>query len=95
MNYAQFKLKKQLKKENKLIADILFNGNNSTTKKYKPLTRREIDKKIKTTLERKRKKLQKIEYQIFEEQKLELTFSPSINHKKKRQRKKKLQFIYN
>ena len=82
MNYAQFKLKKQLKKENKLIADILFNGNNSTSKKFKPLTRREIDKKIKTTLERKRKKLQKIEYQIFEEQKLELTFSPSINHKK-------------
>ena len=82
MDYAKYKLKKKLKKENKLIADLLYNGNNSTAKKYKPLTRREIDQKIKCNLDKKRKNLQKIEYQIFEEQKLEQTFCPSINHKK-------------
>ena len=82
MDYAKYKLKKKLKKENKLIADLLYNGNNSTAKKYKPLTRREIDQKIKCNLDKKRGGLQKIECQIFEEQKLEQTFCPSINHKK-------------
>ena len=83
MNYAKYKLKKKLRTENELVADLLFNGTNLSSNTHKSLSRKEIGEKIKKSLEKKRKNLEKIEWQLFEKEKLENTFTPSINHKKK------------
>ena len=48
----------------------------------KRVTREQIDEKVKKTLERKKKNLEKIEAQMYEKQKNEETFAPMINHRK-------------
>ena len=88
MNYAKFKLKKRIKKENELVAELLFNGTDIMPNTHKSISRKEIGQKIKYALDKKRQKLQKIEMQIFEQQKLEQTFTPSINHTKKEETKR-------
>ena len=88
MNYAKFKLKKRIKKENELVADLLFNGTDNMSNTRKSISRKEIGEKIKNALDRKKQKLQKIEWQIFEQQKLEQTFTPSIIHSKKEETKR-------
>ena len=82
INYAKYKIKKRIRRENELVADLLFNGTDLMSYTTKSLSRKEIGKKIDNILEKKKKNLQKIEMQIYEQQKLEQTFSPSINRKK-------------
>ena len=89
MNYAKYKLKKRIKKENELVANLLFNGTDIMPSKHKSISRKEIGRKIKNALDKKRKKLQQIESRVFDQQKLEQTFTPSITHKKKDEKSKR------
>ena len=79
MNIAAFLLKDQIKEENKDVAKLLLDdiNLNCTNKK---ITAKQIGEKIKSTLRKKRKNLEKIEAKITEEEKISNTFSPSINH---------------
>ena len=81
INIAASVVKDQIEKENNDVAKILFDekiGKKST----KRITREQIDEKVRKTLEKKKKNLEKIEAQIYEKQKNEETFAPVINHKK-------------
>ena len=81
INIAASVVKDQIEKENTDVAKILFDEKigKKTTKR---ITREQIDEKVRKTLERKKKNLEKIEAQIYEKQKNEETFTPVINHKK-------------
>jgi hypothetical protein len=81
MNTAANALKDRVEEDNQQVAKILFSGN-STKKVNKKITREQIDEKVKKVVERKKKNLQKIEAQMYEQQKKEETFTPSINHRK-------------
>jgi len=81
MNIAAYAVKDQIEEENQDIAKILFDEN-SAQKINKRITREQIDEKVKKTLERKKKNLEKIEAQMYEQQKNEETFTPVINHRK-------------
>ena len=81
INIAANAVKDQLEKENQDVAKILFNEK-STKKTVKRITREQIDEKVKKTLERKKKNLEKIEAQMYEKQKTNETFTPVINHRK-------------
>ena len=83
MNYAKYKLKKRIENENKEVAQILFSGKEQMTNPHKSISLKDIGKKIKNTIDKKRKNLEKLEFQLFEQQKLEQTFTPCINHRKK------------
>ena len=81
MTIAASVVKDQIEKENTDVAKILFDekiGKKAT----KRITREQIDEKVKKTLEKKKKNLEKIEAQIYEKQKANETFTPVINHRK-------------
>ena len=63
MNIAAYALKDQIEEENQDVAKILFDEN-SAQKINKRITREQIDEKVKKTLERKKKNLEKIEAQM-------------------------------
>ena len=74
-------VKDQIERENNDVAKILFDekiGKKAT----KRITREQIDEKVRKTLEKKKKNLEKIEAQMYEKQKTEETFAPVINHRK-------------
>ena len=81
INIAASVVKDQLEKENNDVAKILFDEKIGK-KVTKRITREQIDEKVKKTLERKKKNLEKIEAQMYEKQKNEETFAPVINHRK-------------
>ena len=81
MNIASYAVKDQIEEENQNIAKILFDDNGAQ-KINKRITREQIDEKVKKTLEKKKKNLEKIEAQMYEQQKNEETFMPVINHRK-------------
>ena len=83
INVAAYLLKPQIQEENQDIAKLLFDDiiQNSSTKKI--LTNKQIGEKVKKTLEKRKKNLEKIEAKMYEEQKSQETFKPSINHRKK------------
>ena len=82
INMAAYLLKPQIQEENQDVAKLLFddlipNPNN------KKITRKQIGEKVKQTLEKKKKNLEKIEAKMYEEQKSQETFIPNINRGKK------------
>ena len=81
MNIAAYAVKDQIEEENQDVAKILFDEI-SAQKINKRITREQIDEKVKKTLERKKKNLEKIEAQMYEQQKNEETFTPVINHRR-------------
>ena len=81
MNIAVSAVKEQLEKDNNDVAKILFDEKIGK-KVTKRITREHIDEKVKQTLERKKKNLEKIEAQMYEKQKTEETFAPVINHRR-------------
>ncbi len=81
MNIAACAVKDQIEEENQDIAKILFDDNGAQ-KINKRITREQIDEKVKKTLEKKKKNLEKIEAQMYEQQKYEETFAPVINHRR-------------
>ena len=83
INVAAYLLKPQIQEENQDIAKLLFDDLAPSPNNKKILTRSQIGEKVKKTLEKKRKNLEKIEAKMYEEQKSQETFSPLINHRKK------------
>ena len=81
INIAATVVKDQIEKENNDVAKILFDEK-SGKKATKRITREQIDEKVRKTLEKKKKNLEKIEAQIYEKQKNDETFAPVINHRK-------------
>ena len=81
MKIAAYAVKQHLEEENRDVAKILFDENNEK-KINKRITREQIDEKVKKTLEKKKKNLEKIEAKMYEQQKQEETFNPVINHRK-------------
>ena len=83
INVAAYLLKPQIQEENQDIAKLLFDDviHNPITKKI--VTNKQIGEKVKKTLEKRKKNLEKIEAKMYEEQKSQETFKPSINHRKK------------
>ena len=81
INIAATVAKDQIEKENNDVAKILFDEK-SGKKATKRITREQIDEKVRKTLEKKKKNLEKIEAQIYEKQKNDETFAPVINHRK-------------
>ena len=88
MNIAAYAIKDQVEEENQDVAKILFDEN-SGQKINKRITREQIDEKVKKTLEKKKKNLEKIEAQMYEQQKTEETFTPVINHRKGENRERR------
>ena len=82
INVAAVMLKDQIIEENKEVAELLFNDINKKNKK-KHLSGKQIGARVKKVLDNKKKNLERIETEIYQKQKLEETFSPSINHRKK------------
>jgi len=93
MNYAKYKLQKKIKNENKEVAQILFSGKEQITNPHKSISLKDIGKKIKKTIEKKRKNLEELEFRLYEQQKLEQTFTPCINHRKKDGNKRNLEIF--
>ena len=83
MNYATYKLKKRIQNENEKVAKLLFNDYSISPILRQSISLKEFGKKIKNAIDKKRKHIQKIELQLYEQEKLEQTFSPSIKHLKK------------
>ena len=83
INVAAYLLKPQIQEENKDVAKILFDEMTPIPSNKKILSRKQIGEKIKKTLEKKRKNLEKIEAKMYEDQKSQETFKPSINHRRK------------
>ena len=81
INIAATVVKDQIEKENNDVAKILFDEK-SGKKATKRITREQIDEKVRKTLEKKKKNLEKNEAQIYEKQKNDETFTPVINHRK-------------
>ena len=82
INVAAVMLKDQIIEENKDVAELLFNDINKKNKK-KHLSGKQIGARVKKVLDNKKKNLERIETEMYQKQKLEETFSPSINHRKK------------
>ena len=82
INVAGYLLKDHIQETNEDIAKLLFDDFTPNPNNKKIITRKEIGEKVKKTLDKKRKNLEKIEAKMYEEQKIEETFSPVINHKK-------------
>ena len=83
INYAKYKLKNKIEQENELIASLLYNGSGPLTNPHKSISRKDIDKKIKNALDKKYKNLQKIERKLYEQERLEHTFTPCMSFNKK------------
>ena len=83
INVAAYLLKPQIVEENQDVAKLLFDDLNPAQNNKKIITRKQIGEKVKQTLEKKRKNLEKIEAKMYEEQKSQETFIPNINHRKK------------
>ena len=81
MNIAAYAVKDQIEEENQDVAKILFDEIGAQ-KINKRITREQIDEKVKKTLEKKKKNLEKIEAEMYEQQKCEETFTPVINHRR-------------
>ena len=81
INVAAYLLKDQIQEENKDVAKLLFDdiAPNINTKKI--ITRKEIGEKVQQALEKKRKNLERIEKEMYQEQKSIETFTPTINHR--------------
>ena len=81
INVAASVIKTQIEEENMDVAKILFDdgGNKKISKR---ITREQIDRKVKKTLEKRKKNLEKIEAEIYEWEKEDETFTPVINHRK-------------
>ena len=88
MNIAAYAVKDQIEEENVDVAKILFDETGAQ-KINKRITREQIDEKVKKALERKKKHLEKIEAQMYEQQKNEETFTPVINHRKGENRERR------
>jgi hypothetical protein len=88
MNVAAYAVKDQIEEENLDVAKILFEESGAK-KINKRITREQIDEKVKKTLEKKKKNLEKIEAQMYEQQKYEETFAPAINHRKGENRERR------
>ena len=69
-------------KDINVVAELLFNDINKKNKK-KHLSGKQIGARVKKVLDNKKKNLERIETEMYQKQKLEETFSPSINHRKK------------
>ena len=93
MNYAKYKLQKKIANENKEVAQILFSGKDQITNPHKSISLKDIGKKIKNTIDKKRKNLEELEFRLYEQQKLEQTFTPCINHRKKDGSKRNLEIF--
>ena len=83
INVAAYLLKDQIQEENQDVAKLLFDDLTPTPNNKKIITRKQIGEKVKQTLEKRKKNLEKIEAKMYEEQKSQETFTPSINHRKK------------
>ena len=88
MNVAAYAVKDQIEEENIDVAKILFDETGAQ-KINKRITREQINEKVKKALERKKKHLEKIEAQMYEQQKNEETFTPVINHRKGENRERR------
>ena len=88
INIAAYLLKDQIQEENQDVAKLLFDDITQSPNNKRVITRKQIGEKIKKTLEKKRKNLEKIEAKMYEEQKSQETFTPSINHRKKDENKR-------
>ena len=93
MNYAKYKLKKRILQENEQVGKLLFTNIGSTPCLRQSISLKDIGKKIKNALDKKRKHIQRIELQLYEQEKLEHTFSPSIKHLKKYGSKRNLEIF--
>ena len=83
INIAGLLLKDQIQENNENIAKLLFDEFAPSPSAKKIITRKEIGEKVKKALDKKRKNLEKIEAEMYEEQKAEETFAPVINHRSK------------
>ncbi len=82
IDVAGYLLKEQIQENNEDVAKLLFDEFTPSPSAKRILTRREIGEKIKKTLDKKRKNLEKIEAQMYEEQKENETFAPMTNYRK-------------
>ena len=82
IDVAGYLLKEQIQENNEDVAKLLFDEFTPSPSAKRILTRREIGEKIKKTLDKKRKNLEKIEAQMYEEQKENETFAPMTNCRK-------------
>ena len=82
MNVAAYLLKDQIVEENQDVAKLLFDDITKMKSDKKILTGKQIGEKIKKTLEDKKKHLEKIEQEMYKNQKMQATFKPKINHRK-------------
>lgn len=93
-NYQDLILKtddKSLIKENKnLINDLLLDETNQKRTNKKILSRKQIGEKIQRDIEKKNKNLKMIEQKIYEENKYNITFIPTINNRGKSYPKRNL-----
>ena len=81
INVAAYLLKDQIQEENKDVAKLLFDDVTPNLTSKKIITRKEIGEKVQKALENKRKNLERIEKEMYQEQKSMETFTPAINHK--------------
>ena len=82
MNVAAYLLKGQIAEENQDVAKLLFDDITKTKSNKKILTGKEIGEKIQKALDNKKKSLERIEKEMYDNQKMEATFQPKINHRK-------------
>ena len=90
INVAGYLLKDQIQETNEDIAKLLFDDFMPNPNNKKIITRKEIGEKVKKALDKKRKNLEIIEAKMYEEQKIEETFSPVINHRKNGENRRNL-----
>ena len=83
MKAAALLLKDQIVEENQDVAKLLFDDINKAKNDKKKLTGKQIGEKVKNTLEKKKKHLEEIEARMYKSQKVQETFAPKINHRKK------------
>ena len=83
INIAAGLLKNRIQEKDEKVAKILFDELYNEPNSQKIITRKEIGDKVNKTLEKRRKNLEKIEAKIYGEQKIEETFTPSINNRSK------------
>lgn len=83
INIAAGLLKNRIQEKDENVAKILFDELYTEPNSKKIITRKEIGDKVNKTLEKRRKNLEKIEAKIYGEQKIEETFTPSINNRSK------------
>ena len=93
INIAAGILKNRIQEKDENVAKILFDELYTEQNSKKIITRKEIGDKVNKTLEKRRKNLEKIEAKIYGEQKIEETFTPSINNRTKDGMKRNLKLF--